>query len=140
VIPSTIAAAASSIPTKCAYTQGVRFLVVDDDPEILRMMARLLGSRGHVVETQEGPFGTSVAAMRVRPDVILLDCMMPALDGVALSALLTRTLGAQRPRLILWSADDETLRKVAAESGLETLSKRQPIESILDALEQAVRA
>ena len=100
------------------------------------MMARLLSSRGHDVETLEGPFGTAVTAMRSHPDLILLDCMMPALDGPTLSGILERVL-TPLPRLVLWSADDETLRRAAAESGLPTLSKKQPLDRIIETLEQS---
>jgi CheY-like chemotaxis protein len=119
----------------------VRILVVDDDPQILRMMARLLGSRGHEVETQQGPFGTSATALRWRPEVILLDCMMPALDGVTLSALLEKTLGEPRPKVLLWSAaDEDELRRIHHDSGLPTLSKKEPIDKILQVLEEPVAA
>jgi CheY-like chemotaxis protein len=118
----------------------VKILVVDDDPSILRMMSRLLGSRGHEVETLQGPFGASVAALRKRPDVILLDYMMPALDGVQLSAVLQRVLSEPQPRVFLWSAaDDDELRKMAAESRLPTFSKKDPIDRIVEALEAPVQ-
>ena len=119
----------------------MKILVVDDDPQILRMMSRLLANRGHEVETHEGPFGTSATALRLRPDVILLDCMMPALDGVTLSALLERVMGEPRPKVLLWSAaDDDELRKISAEAHLPTLSKKEPIDRILAALEAPVEA
>ena len=119
----------------------MKILVVDDDPQILRMMARLLTSRGHEVETQQGPLGTSVTALRLKPDVILLDCMMPALDGVTLSALLAKTLGEPRPKVLLWSAaDEDELRRIHDESGLPTLSKKEPIDKILQVLESPIEA
>ncbi len=59
----------------------VRVLAVDDDPTILRLLQVNLEMEGHQVST--APDGTrALAAIReTRPQVVLLDVMMPVLDG-----------------------------------------------------------
>jgi two-component system response regulator MprA len=70
-------------------------LLVDDDPEVRRTLAEIMRERGLVVETApNGPAGLRAASNR-KPDVILLDIVMPGLDG-----------GAVAQRL---KADDRTL-------------------------------
>lgn len=63
-----------------APAQG-RVLVIDDDPRNCRLMHDLLTSRGYTVEqATDGERGLALAAASL-PDVILLDSMMPAMDG-----------------------------------------------------------
>jgi CheY-like chemotaxis protein len=61
----------------------VRVLAIDDDEVILRLLQLNLELEGHTVVTAvDGPQG--LAAIREHhPDVVLLDVMMPNLDGFA---------------------------------------------------------
>jgi DNA-binding response OmpR family regulator len=60
---------------------GIRVLVIDDESPI-RLLCRinLEAEAMEVLEAADGPSGLE-AARRERPDVILLDVMMPGLDG-----------------------------------------------------------
>jgi CheY-like chemotaxis protein len=60
---------------------GKLVLVIDDDADQRRFLSRVLGARGYrVVAANDGEEG--LAAIRAqRPDVILLDVMMPRLNG-----------------------------------------------------------
>ena len=82
-------------------------LIVDDD-EMLRVLTRAaLEAAGFVVE--ELPDGDNLAEdfRRLRPDVILLDVMMPGLDGFAACAQLRADpLGAHVPVLMMTGLDD----------------------------------
>jgi len=114
----------------------MKVLLVDDDDAILGMMTRLLASRGHTVETCHGPFGASAQALRSGAELILLDVMMPALDGIALSKLLERAPLNPPPIIVLWSSDDEALERVSRETGLPALSKRSNPVGIVEQLER----
>jgi CheY-like chemotaxis protein len=119
----------------------MKLLVVDDDAEMLRMLTRVFGSRGHQVETCHGPFGASALALREKPDVILLDLHMPGLGGDSLSAVLGKVELTPRPQVVLWSAaEPEELLRVAQSTRLPTLSKRFHIHSIVDELERIYAA
>ena len=56
-------------------------LVVDDDPEILRMVGILLGGEGYKTMEAFDAYQALEVIQKVRPDVILLDWMMPGLSG-----------------------------------------------------------
>jgi len=58
-----------------------RILVVDDEPHILKLVSFSLTAKGfEVIEATDGLSAIEVAQTE-QPDLILLDVMMPALDG-----------------------------------------------------------
>jgi two-component system alkaline phosphatase synthesis response regulator PhoP len=62
--------------------QSATILVVDDEPPILDLIASYLRADGFTVHTaQDGP-GALAQARALRPDLIVLDVMLPGLDGM----------------------------------------------------------
>src|SRR5207244_3570009 len=65
-----------------------KILVVDDDKTIVDLLHALLVKKGHeVFITMDGKAGLS-AAKEKNPDLIILDVMMPEMDGFTVSGLL----------------------------------------------------
>jgi CheY-like chemotaxis protein len=61
----------------------MRILIADDDPDILRLIKVNLDYLGHtVLESSDGEHAIQLAAQE-RPDVIVLDVMMPYRDGLS---------------------------------------------------------
>ena len=56
-------------------------LVVDDTPENLSILAELLRDDYRVLVATNGPRALTLASSQPRPDLILLDVMMPGMDG-----------------------------------------------------------
>ena len=85
-------------------------LVIDDDPEVRQLLARMLGKDGfRVLEARDGEEGVA-SARRERPDVITLDVLMPGLDGWGvLAALKNDPAIADIPVVILSIMDERTL-------------------------------
>jgi two-component system OmpR family response regulator len=78
----------------------MRLLIVEDDREASEAMARGLAEAGHeVVEAADGEAGFN-AAHSGRYDVMVVDRMMPKLDGVTMVEMLRRD-GDQTPVLFL---------------------------------------
>ena len=62
-------------------TGGVRILMVDDNADLVKMMAGVLRLKGHTVRCEHtGPLGLQ-AAEQWSPEVVLLDIGLPGLDG-----------------------------------------------------------
>jgi CheY-like chemotaxis protein len=94
-------------------------LVVDDDPVSRRLIRDILESAEFVV--QEAADGTEglAQAERLQPDVILLDILMPGLDGYETCARL-RTHPATRaiPVVFVTSSPDSTVNRRAYTLGV----------------------
>ncbi len=65
-------------------------LVIDDDETLLEVMREVLGMSGYAVETARHGFLAGYLAGHHRPDVIVLDIMMPGLDGYDVLSLVRR--------------------------------------------------
>ena len=57
-------------------------LVVDDNQDNVRLLCHILGARGFEVEPAYNGLEALAAIERRRPDVVLLDVMMPEMDGM----------------------------------------------------------
>ncbi|WP_413452295.1 response regulator transcription factor [Georgenia phoenicis] len=93
-------------PTGPPTTDATRVLVVEDEPDIAAQIAHRLSAEGWRVEIAgDGPGGVA-AARTFLPDVVVLDVMLPGLDGLEVC----RRIQAERevPVLMLTARDDET--------------------------------
>ena len=60
---------------------GFKILLVDDDPDLLRMTARLLSEKQYTVSTAINGQDCNQAIRRDKPDLLLLDVMLPDISG-----------------------------------------------------------
>ena len=87
----------------------MRILVVDDDAPSVKMISFLLREEGYTVLTaSNGPAALDIVE-REAPDLVILDVMMPHMDGLEVCRRIRRTM--QVPILIL-SAKGETADRV----------------------------
>jgi two-component system copper resistance phosphate regulon response regulator CusR len=87
-----------------------RILMIDDEPGIRRMVSRALSTAGFEVDcAADGPTGLAMAS-EGRHELVLLDLMLPGLDGVGV----LRGLMAARPaqRVLILSAIGDVTSKV----------------------------
>jgi signal transduction histidine kinase/CheY-like chemotaxis protein len=96
--------------------QGKRILVVDDEPEVLRLFVRMLGSarQGYQVSTA----ANGEAALRIlrkqKPGVVLLDLVMPDMDGFRFLNTVRQDATFKDTPIIVTSARDPVGRSVAS--------------------------
>jgi len=85
-------------------------LVIDDEPDILRFIQRGLTADGHTVTvTSDGADGLRLARQQ-HPNVIILDLMMPRLDGREILRVLASN--AVKPRVIVLSGVTDVRTRV----------------------------
>ena len=95
----------------------MRILVVDDDPEIVSFVKRGLAYEGYAVDTaSDGPEALTKARDR-EPDLVILDIMMPGLDGLAVSKRLRE--GSDVPILMLTAKGTVPDKVAGLESGAD---------------------
>jgi DNA-binding NarL/FixJ family response regulator len=97
--------------------RGLRAIVADDDPLARRMIKEALQRAGVVViaEAQNGREAVELA-LHYRPDVVVMDVVMPELDGIAA----TRRIVKEHPEqviVILTSADDDEMGLLGLRAG-----------------------
>jgi two-component system, OmpR family, response regulator len=88
-----------------------RLLVVDDEPNIVELLSASLRYAGFAVATATDGAEAMAEARRSRPDLLVLDVMMPGMDGFAMVRKL-RGEGLRVPVLFL-TARDATADRVA---------------------------
>ncbi|MBI5879356.1 MAG: response regulator transcription factor [Chloroflexi bacterium] len=93
-------------------------LVVDDDPKLLNMLRRTLVYEGFQVQSAANGAEALAAMQAHRPDVIVLDWMMPGMDGLALMKHL-RADGDETLVLMLTARDAVENRVAGLDSGAD---------------------
>lgn len=99
-----------------------RVLVVEDDPTVLEVATVYLQSAGFIVDAATDGFGAIDAAQRLSPDLIVLDRMLPGIDGAevcrrirassAVPIILLTALGSTEDRIVgLEAGADDYLAK-----------------------------
>ena len=83
-----------------------RILVVDDDPAIAQMLQRYLGVDYDVAVAADGPTAVALAYRTPPPDQVLLDVMMPGLDGLSVAHRLKTIPELKRVPIIFLTAKD----------------------------------
>jgi len=88
-------------------TKG-RILIVDDDPLVLRLTSILFGRAGHEVHVAADGFEGLAKVDEVKPDLVILDIMMPGLSGLEVRQRLRANPATARLPILLLSAAEMT--------------------------------
>ena len=90
--------------------------LLDDDPSILKATRRLLDSVGWKVEAFSDPIAFLEHAAAHRPDVAVIDMLLPEMNGLQVQARL-RSLSPATRVIVLTSKDDPWVRIMAMNAG-----------------------
>ena len=94
-----------------------KILIVEDEPALQETIAYNLKKRGYDVEIVGDGRSALEAARRVDFDLLLLDIMLPGLDGFEITRILRREMNI--PIIMLTARDDEIDRVVGLEMGAD---------------------
>ncbi len=102
-----------------------RILVADDDPDLLELLKMDLGFQGYeILAAANGKDALQIATAE-KLDLILLDVMMPYIDGYHVAYEVTNKLGLKAPPIVIMTSRDTAREKgVALMSGAEEVVQK----------------
>jgi two-component sensor histidine kinase len=116
--------------------QQRHILYIDDDPGLRRLVAKLLGRRGHIVETAQGGAEGVAMARDGSFDLIAVDHYMPGMDGLATLTALHKLPNC--PPVIYVTGSEESKVAVAAiKAGAAEYVVKSVGDDFVDLLERA---
>jgi len=118
----------------------MKFFIVDDDPDTLALVSRLLTDAGHDVVVRASSAGAARDIPDARPDCVITDLMMPVMDGFELTRELRRRPELAAMKIVILSAKSyEFDRRRAKEMGADGyLTKPINRETFLQSISEMV--
>lgn len=89
-----------------------RVLIVDDDPDIQRLVSYNLGHAGFEVATASNGRAALETVQKQPPDLIILDLMLPDVDGMEVCRTLRQRESSRRIPIIMLTARSEEIDRV----------------------------
>jgi len=97
--------------------KNVKVLLVDDDEKILKVMTAYLEQEGYAVITAKDGWEAVDKTRQLRPDIVLLDVMLPSLDGWGVCKEIRRTNDV--PIIMITARETEADRIIGLELGAD---------------------
>lgn len=118
----------------------MKFFIVDDDPDTLALVSRLLTDAGHEVVVRASSTGAVRDIPDARPDCVITDLMMPVMDGFELTRELRRRPELTAMKIVILSAKSYDFdRRRAKEMGADGyLTKPIKRETFLQSITEMV--
>ena len=93
---------------------STKILIVDDDPDIIEILTYNLSNEGYNVKSAVNGVEALKKAKKFIPDIILLDVMMPEMDGIEACSSLREIESLSKSMIIFLSARGEDFTQIAA--------------------------
>ena len=93
---------------------SAKILIVDDDPDIREILTYNLSNEGYSVKSAVNGVEALKKAKKFIPDIILLDVMMPEMDGIEACSNLREIESLSKSMIIFLSARGEDFTQIAA--------------------------
>lgn len=97
--------------------ESSKILIVDDEPQILRVLKTTLVSRGYQVHTAPNGVEALAEFQRWQPDLVVTDLAMPEMDGIELCRQLR--LSSETPIIVLSVRDQDQTKISALDAGAD---------------------
>lgn len=118
--------------------QGARILVVDDEPQIRRSLQVNLEGKGYAVDTAETGERGLAEFLNRRPDVMIVDLLLPGIDGVEVTHRIRESSAV--PIIVLSAIGDERRKVEALEAGADDyMTKPFGMEELLARIRSLLR-
>src|SRR3954465_891810 len=120
-----------------------RILVVDDSPDQAASLARILQTTGHDVVTAPNGREALAQVISAMPDVVVLDLLMPEMDGPSFLEVVRSYLRLQSLPVVVFTGagDSPLIDRIKALNVNCILAKgKASLDEVLGALEKAIAA
>ena len=94
-------------------TSAIKILLVDDEPDILEIVSYNLSAEGYDVYTAKNGVDGVAKAKKKHPHLIILDVMMPEMDGIEACEIMRSTPGLENSIITFLTARGEDYSQVA---------------------------
>ncbi len=114
-------------------------LIADEDPDILGLLKRSLSSAGHAVETVRDGHKAIEAVANNRPDLIILDVLLPGLNGYQVCRKIVQDPNLKVPVVFVSSKTEPADRFWAQELGARKfVDKPFDVRSLVQTIEHVL--
>lgn len=119
---------------------GARVLVIDDEPEITRALRSILTAHGFESVLAATASEGLEALRRRRPDLLVLDLVLPDQSGLEVTRIIRQELGLELPIVVLSAHGDEESKVQALDLGADDyLTKPFGVNELLARMRAALR-
>jgi two-component system alkaline phosphatase synthesis response regulator PhoP len=93
--------------------KDIKILLVDDEQDILEIVGYNLSNEGYTIFTANNGIEAVKSAKKIVPDLILLDIMMPEMNGIEACEIIRKTKGLENILIVFFTARGEDYSQVA---------------------------
>src|SRR5262245_40179729 len=102
-----------------------RVLVIDDEPDVVRLIVKVLSGRGHVVQIARDGASALARVAHEPPEVILLDSDLPKIDGAEVCRRIKTDPSTQRIPIVMMTPSYIDIYDIGAEGGPDAFVLRR---------------
>lgn len=108
-----------------------RVLVIDDEPDVVRLIHKVLSPRGYLVQTARDGASALARVKQEPPDVILLDSDLPKIDGAEVCRRIKTDEATERIPIVMMTTSYIDIYDVGAEGGPDAFVVRPFAREVL---------
>ncbi len=108
-----------------------RVLVIDDEPDVVRLIVKVLSGRGHVVQIARDGSSALARVKHEPPDVILLDSDLPKIDGAEVCRRIKMDDATADIPVVMMTSSYIDIYEVETEGGPEAFVVRPFVREVL---------
>ncbi len=108
-----------------------KVLVIDDEPDLVRLIVKVLSGRGHVVATARDGATALQRVAAEPPDVIIVDSDLPKIDGAEVCRRIKMETATKRIPVLMMTSAYIDIHAVGAEGGPDAFVVRPFVREVL---------
>jgi CheY-like chemotaxis protein len=108
-----------------------RVLVIDDEPDLVRLVVKVLSGRGHVVQVARDGATALARVTHEPPDVVLVDSDLPKINGAEVCRRIKADAATARIPILMMTPSYIDLYDVGAEGGPDAFIVRPFVREVL---------